>query len=535
MNRYVLSLALMKKYKLPTMTYVRRFLFLILPILGFVKIVHASQSDVVTPFLGVDANYSLGMEKQGAVWSWDGKATDLFKGLARSGVQGFRVRLWVGEEGVHGRESSTQVVKRALAAGLDPYLVLFLSDDWADLMKQPSPSIWKNLNLTDRADAIKSYSRNTVIHFRAAGLRSHLYEIGNEIDYGICGVYPSKSTKKTPESLSRKCWPEAAALIKASQDGVLAADPNAKFLLHIAHWWDVEFVTAFFKFMTSQGVRLDYAGLSYFPSSNIGGSLEMNQFISVVNALHKSANVPVIVPEVAYPCTADFKGQFSRWKKEAPGYPLTPDGQRRWILDFLDLCAATPAIAGVYYWSPEWFGEGMWKGMALFDPDGAARPAWDAFAKTRMDRSAPKEPVFLHIINGKTHIVPVAAARAKAAPVLADMLAKAGRVNVDYIKRISDFPLEVEGYRILLRASLSGNLDLMVAPQAEGIDTTALIEKLNPKSQYIVIFTPFTESSEVTKLMAAARLRGVDSVVHTMAADKPLKFGLGGTKADAAY
>ena len=33
---------------------------------------------------------------------------------------------------------------------------------------------------------------------------------------------------------------------RASQAGVREADPEAKFLLHIAHWWDADFCIAFF-------------------------------------------------------------------------------------------------------------------------------------------------------------------------------------------------------------------------------------------------------------------------------------------------
>ena len=494
-----------------------------------------ASAQAASPFVGVDANYSLGMEKEGKSWSWSGKRIDLFEGMARSGVQGFRIRLWVGDEGPHGRNESTRVMKRALAAGLEPYLVIFLSEDWADLMKQPAPKAWASLGLDARAAAVKDYSRETVAHFRREGLQSHLYEIGNEIDYGICGVYPSKGSKKTPEALAKKRWPEAAALIKASQDGVLQADPEAKFLLHIAHWWDSGFVNAFFRFMQSQGVQLDYAGLSYFPSSNIGGSLEMDQFLAVVKSLHESAGVPVIVPEVAYPATADFRGQFSRWKKETPGYPLTPDGQRRWIGDFLDACAATPAIAAVYYWSPEWCGEGMWKGMAFFDPDGTARPAWSAFERPRADRPAPKSPVFGEVRDGKFHPVPIVAAREKAVPILAAKLAKAGRVNVDYIRDITESKLETDGYRVNLRASLSGNLDLSLLPEATGIDYQPWVAGLDAANQRLVVFALDPDDKTVAEVLAAARAKRLEAIVHPVDADKPLKFGFVGTKANTAY
>jgi arabinogalactan endo-1,4-beta-galactosidase len=418
------------------------------------------------PFTGVDANYSLGMERGGQQWIWEGKPRGLFQGMANHGVRSLRVRLWTKDEGDNGKHYATEVVTRALEAGLDPYLVIFLSDDWADLMKQPAPAAWKDQPLDQRAETVKRYSRDIVSHFRQQGLKNHLYEIGNEIDYGICGVYPGKSTKKSPAGLSRQCWPQAAQLIRASQAGVLEADPEAKFMLHIAHWWDVEFVTAFFQFMLSHEVRVDYAGLSYFPSSNIGGSLEMEQFGHVASVLHAAIQRPIIVPETAYPSTADFKGQFSRWKKEVPGYPLTPDGQQRWLSDFLDYCAHHPAISTVYYWSPEWCGEGMWKAMALFDINGQARPAWSAFATPRDQRPKPRTPVYLEVIGSQLHAVPVAEARQRSAAILAEKLKLHGGVNVDHIKDITATDVSVSGYKIVLRASLSGNLDLIAQPEA---------------------------------------------------------------------
>jgi arabinogalactan endo-1,4-beta-galactosidase len=52
------------------------------------------------------------------------------------------------------------------------------------------------------------------------------------------------------------------------------------------------------------------------------------------------------------------------------------------LTDFLKFCVATPKITGAFYWSPEWYGEGMWKAFALFDVNGNARPTWQAFQST---------------------------------------------------------------------------------------------------------------------------------------------------------
>lgn len=479
-----------------------------------------------TVFTGVDANYSLGMEEDGRAWRWHNQPEDLFQGIARQGVQGFRVRLWTGEEGPNGRNYATEVVRRALAAGLDPYLVIFLSEDWADLMKQPAPAIWKDLDLADRAGAIRAYARETVRHFRAAGLRSHLYEIGNEIDYGICGVYPGKNTKKTPESLARSCWPDAARLILAAQQGVREADPEARFLLHIAHWWDAGFCTAFYRFMLDQGVQVDFAGLSYFPSSNIGGSLEMDQFGDVVSLLHQQIKKPVIVAETAYPSTSEFTGQFSRWKKAAPGYPLTREGQKDWLTDFLDFCAHHPAIHSVYYWSPEWSGEGMWKAFALFDENGNSRPAWTAFQPGRANRTAPQRFSYLEVREKGVYLVPVEEARDKALILLAEEKNRFGQVNKEYIDAISKRELAVGPYQVALRASLSGNLDLHFSEDlAKPSDWREALARI-PAGHGIVLFVPDLANSLGETVAAAAEKNGREVRRHALAPDQPRKFGL---------
>lgn len=329
--------------------------------------------------LGVDANYALDMESHGARWKWDGKEGDLLAGIREKGVAWLRVRLWTGEESVNGLSYATQMVERGNKAGLTPYLVIFLSENWADLTKQPAPAPWKSLSLPERADAIRKYATDVVRHLRQHGLTSHLYEIGNEIDFGICGVFPGTHDKKNPADLASRIWNDEADLILACEKGVKEADPEAKFLLHIAHWWDPEFAIRFFQFMLSRSVQIDFAGLSYFPSSNIGGSLTLDQFGKVVDQVSASIKRPIVIAETAYPSTADFSGQFGSWRNEVPGYPLTPDGQARWLRDFLKFCKANENIAGAFYWSPEWYGEGIWKAFALFDIDGNAKPAWAAF------------------------------------------------------------------------------------------------------------------------------------------------------------
>ena len=488
--------------------------------------------------VGVDANYSLDMEKAGAEWKWQGQSSDLFAGMAKQGVKEFRVRLWMKEDGPHGKTYATEVVKRALHAGLNPYLVIFLSEDWADMMKQPLPTVWKDLSFAERAAAVQAYSREIVAHFRTVGLQSHLYEIGNEIDYGICGEYPSKGAKKNPEALSWQLWPRSAELIRASQAGVKAADPEAKFLLHIAHWWDADFCVAFFRSMLGHGVQLDYAGLSYFPSSNIGGSLEMDEFGATVSKLSAAIDRPVIVPETAYPGTRDFKGQFSRWKYEVLGYPLTPEGQRRWISDFLAFCDHQPAIHAVYYWSPEWYGEGMWKAFALFDPAGNSKPSWSAFSDDAWKHRSLRKPVYFETCSNQLFAVPVQEAKAQMIPLVRRLRKQTGGVTVEHIALLTNTELKVGAYRVNLKASLQQNLSLELAAGSQGIPLEgteglkSIAAGIKPAIEKLVLIVRGDWTPETERALAYFSQQGIQVDVHPKLDDAPLKFGMCGAFAD---
>jgi len=495
--------------------------------------------------VGVDANYSLGMETNGIVWTWDGRAEDLFKGMAQKGVTDFRVRLWTKDEGPNGKHYATEVARRALAAGMNPYLVIFLSEDWADMMKQPVPTAWKDLTFEQRVEAVRIYSRDIVAHFRKEGLRNHLYEIGNEIDYGICGEYPRKGAKKNPEALSRRLWPRTAELIRASQAGVLESDPDEKFMLHIAHWWDTEFCVAFFRFMIEQGIQVDYAGLSYFPSSNIGGSLEMALFGETVTRLARAINRPISIPETAYPSTREFSGQFSRWKYDVPGYPLTPDGQKRWIADFLAFCDAHPDIASVYYWSPEWCGEGMWKAFALFDPKGESKPAWDGFAEEAWTGRTRKKPVYLEFSADQLYTIPVEEAKSRMIPLIRELRAQTGGVTIEHIALLTNTPLHVGSYAVNLKASLQQNLSLTRLPGHAGIPLVGdaledVLREIDPEREQAIIFLREPETPALGEALTHFARKQIEVHLHPVNDMSPLRFGMTGafgaqTSAQSVY
>ena len=333
------------------------------------------------PWIGIDSNYALDMATRNKAWKNQSGPVDPFALLAKHGCRNARIRLWVGDDGMNRLTYAAETARRAQQAGLKPYLVIFLSEDWADLVKQPAPAVWKNLPSEKKLTAIEAYTEGVVRHMAKSGLDFDTFEIGNEIDFGICGEFEEEWPHRVSVDFMRqKVWPRMVPILKAAEAGILKAQPKAKFLLHLAQWNNVDYCIAFWQAMLAVGVQVDVPGLSYFPSSAEKAEERPFKYLRVqvgkiVAALHK----PVLVCEAGYPATAEFGGQFAAWKHAADGYPLSDAGQAKWIRDLVTVIRSDPNFAGVFYWSPEWYDGGLWDAFALFDGNGVARPGVQAF------------------------------------------------------------------------------------------------------------------------------------------------------------
>jgi arabinogalactan endo-1,4-beta-galactosidase len=332
--------------------------------------------------VGVDANFVPQGERPGHGFWVGEERVDPIEFFAANGVDAFRLRLWVGDVGESKLDYATDLAHRAQDAGMRPYLVLFLSDDWTDVNKQSAPKDWAGLSLDERVEAVRQYARETAQHFLDEGFDLDFYEIGNEIDYGICGVFAGTDHPRDPAALRGDTWPDEARLIKAAIEGVREADPDARLMLHIAITWDPAFAVEFFQAMDEFGVAYDYVGLSHYPSAF--GVATADRFCETLDRLSAEVGKPIVIAETAYPAEPPTGGMFGDWQKSLPGYPLTPEGQAWWVADLLQGMQARGDVVGVYYFSPEfWFSGELWGPSALFDGDGRARPAVASFGTLR--------------------------------------------------------------------------------------------------------------------------------------------------------
>jgi arabinogalactan endo-1,4-beta-galactosidase len=326
--------------------------------------------------VGIDSNYGLDMATRHRVWKVQSESVDPCALFAKNGCQSARIRVWVGDDGINRLTYATETARRARQAGLKPYLVIFLSDEWADFVKQPVPAAWKKLTPEKKIAAVAAYTENVASHMAKSGVEIDTFEIGNEIDFGICGEFEEEWPRRVSLDFMRtQVWPRMVPILKAAQAGVLKIEPKAKFILHLSQWNNVEYCIAFWQAMLAAKVQLDYPGLSYFPSSAKEPGQRPFDFLraqagKIFEALHKR----VLICETGYPAAAHFGGQFAEWNRPAEGYPLSADGQARWIADLAAIVRHDPRFAGLFYWSPEWYDGGLWDAFALFDANGIARP-----------------------------------------------------------------------------------------------------------------------------------------------------------------
>lgn len=345
---------------------------------------------------GIDANYVTVMKNFFFHWRYHFKTIDVYPFFRDKGIDYFRLRIFVKDNGSDSLPYAINTAKLVQEQGMKCSVTLFMSSDWSDIGKQPAPLQWNtlydysNLSLEQKVDVIRNYTANTTRCLLDNGINADLYEIGNEIDYGFCGIFEQNLTKQENLSwMENSIWNYTARLLKAGIEGVRAVDPTSQFILHIAHWWDYNFSASFFRTMIENGIPLTYLGLSFYPSSGIfnitlayqgigNGTLSQLLFRQTTEKLADTFNKQLIISEYAYPSSNLILGPFSSFNHAVQGFPITRQGQKAWLRDFLQWAENQSFIVGTFYFSPE-FHRLIWTSFSLFSFFGNAKPAIDVF------------------------------------------------------------------------------------------------------------------------------------------------------------
>jgi arabinogalactan endo-1,4-beta-galactosidase len=321
-------------------------------------------------YLGADLSYVNEMEDCGAVYRLHGKPIDPFKLLKREGGNLVRVRIWVNPTWTKysNYPDVLKTIRRAHSAGLQALLDFHYSDDWADGGKQIAPAAWANLSTDDQVRTLHDYTLDTLSKLNADGAMPEMVQVGDETNPELLGG-------KIPGGPIN--WDRNARLLNAGIQAVQEAGQSGsiapRIMLHIAQ---PENVLPWFDAATTAGVSgYDLIGISYYKKWSKDSPAQLKDTISETRRRYRK---DVIVVETGYPFTlegADTANNLLGEDALIPGYPATPEGQRRFMVDLTQLTVDAGGI-GVVYWEPYWvstrcgtrWGHGSdWENAVWFD------------------------------------------------------------------------------------------------------------------------------------------------------------------------
>ena len=337
-------------------------------------------------YLGVDISYANEMDDCGAVYKAGGKTVDQYQFFKSAGANVGRIRIWNDPDWTKYSNLADvkRSIRRARQAGMQVLLDFHYSDDWADGEKQIAPKAWARLSTQDQAKALYAFTADTLRDLDREGLTPELVQVGNETNGEIVS-----SLAKAKEPID---WTRNALLfnagIKAVRDVGAETRIKPRLMLHIAQPENVE---PWFAAAAKAGVTdFDIIGISYYSKWSKRSMADLG---ATINRLRHSYAADVLVVETAYPFTtqnADSSPNLLGEDSLIAGYPATPAGQKKYLVDLTQLVLANGG-AGVFYWEPAWvstktcgtrWGKGSnWENAALFDYQGRALESAEGWLK----------------------------------------------------------------------------------------------------------------------------------------------------------
>ncbi|MDE5819463.1 MAG: glycosyl hydrolase 53 family protein [Lachnospiraceae bacterium] len=305
-------------------------------------------------WFGVDVSSVMSEEESGVVYyNEDGEEQDIFRTLKENGVNAVRIRVWNDPWDANGNSyggghndlaTAIAIGQRATSYGMEVLIDFHYSDFWADPSKQMVPKAWAEMSTEEKADALYTYTKESLNALLDAGVNVTAVQIGNETTTGISGV---------------KNWDGRTKLFQAGCTAVreVSAEWGQEMLIAL-HFTNPENSADYLKFaqiLDSVSVDYDIFASSYYPYWH--GTLE--NLTSVLGEIATTYNKKVMVAEVSYTYTmenGDYSGNSLSEESvcELP-YSISVQGQADCVRDVVAAVAATGDCGiGVFYWEPAW-------------------------------------------------------------------------------------------------------------------------------------------------------------------------------------
>lgn len=337
-------------------------------------------------YLGADLSYVNEIEDCGAFFKNKGEKVDPYKLFKEKGCNLVRIRLW------HDPQPNTysnfddvkKSIKRAKAENMEVLLDFHYSDTWADPGRQNIPKAWANItDVKILGDSVYNYTFKILKQLEKENLSPEMVQVGNETNSEI--LQPEGKPKDNID------WNRNGYLLNRGIAAVREASKTAKqkieIMLHIAQPENA--LKWFAAASQNQLTDYDWIGISYYP---LWSEIKFDGLPKAIDSLVTTYKKPLIIVETSYPYTMeniDKANNILDQKALLEGYPATPEGQRKYMIDLTKITLKGGG-RGVIYWEPAWvtsscktlWGEGShWDNATFFDAANAneALPGFDYY------------------------------------------------------------------------------------------------------------------------------------------------------------
>ena len=309
--------------------------------------------------MGMDASSVIAEEQSGVkYYNFAGEEQDVFKTLAESGVTHIRVRVWNHPYDANGNgygggnndvEKAIAIGERATKYGMQLIVDFHYSDFWADPGKQMVPLAWKDMDISEKADALYKFTKDSLKQMKKAGVAVGMVQLGNETNTSMCG---------------ETYWERIIKLMASGSKAVRETYPNALVAVHFANPERAGAYDGCAEKLEAFGLDYDVFASSYYPYWH--GTLE--NLANVLNGIAERYGKKVMVMETSYAYTgadSDFSGNTisDETGNIVKDYPFTVQGQANSVRSVIDTVAHVKNGIGVCYWEGTWItvGTNSWE------------------------------------------------------------------------------------------------------------------------------------------------------------------------------
>ncbi len=319
--------------------------------------------------LGVDVSTYFEEKKANASYFSAGKEVDPLKVFKSNGVTHMRIRIWNNpfskdhkpyKGGTCDVKNFIELAELAVEHGYKVVPDFHYSDFWADPGKQFIPKEWANDSYETLCLKVAEFTKNTLLKLKGKGIDVDMLQIGNEITNGM--LWPIGKLTDNGEGKKRGNYDKLCGLLKSGINAAKEVYPKAKIILHLERSGDAAVYQEFFEEMEKHDVSYDVIGASYYPYWH--GSFK--QLFNNLDACKERFKKEIMIMELGYGFTLEdyimtnngaahlvINEEKIKEMKEALPYPLSEEGQAKFIEEFLTLCQKHD-VKAVFYWEPCW-------------------------------------------------------------------------------------------------------------------------------------------------------------------------------------